>query len=71
MPAPDRPRIWRRLCASCHMLDTSYAAIATEEAGEAALSDDWCCPSCGSTEALAARPLEDTDLDEQPRLRLV
>lgn len=68
---PDRPKLWRRLCAQCGMLDQAYAAIATEEDGESALADPWRCPSCGSTEALATRPLEDADLDEQPRLRLV
>lgn len=61
---PDRAKLWKRLCACCHMLDTSYAAIATEANGEAALADPWSCPHCGSTEAIAARPLEDADLDE-------
>lgn len=60
----DRVKLWRRLCTQCQMLDTSYAAIADEADGEAALSDPWTCPSCGCTESLAARPMEDADLDE-------
>lgn len=63
---PDRPRLWRRLCADCLMLDQSYAALAAEADGEAALSEPWACPSCGGANALATRPLADDDLAERP-----
>lgn len=60
------------------MLDQSFGAIAPEGGGEGALADPWACPHCGSTDAIATRPMEDADLDElagladgRPHLRLV
>lgn len=71
----DKPHLWRRVCADCGQLDQAYAAIATDQTGEAALSEPWSCPNCGGTEAVATRPLEDADLDlfgdDRPYLRIV
>jgi hypothetical protein len=61
----DRAKLWQRVCTACGMLDGSYALIAVEDGAEARLAaEPWACPTCGVEDYLAARRMEDGDLDD-------
>ena len=61
-----RPRLWQRHCSGCGVLDGTTAAIAAEHDAEARLAAEaWACPSCGSGDYIAARKMEDGDLEPQ------
>jgi len=48
------------------VLDGTTAAIAAEHDAEARLAAEaWACPSCGSGDYIAARKMEDGDLEPQ------
>lgn len=53
-----------RWCARCHQLDPASWMLATDADAEDVLAaQSWQCSSCGGEAWLAARRLEDADLD--------